>query len=172
VIVRLTTSGHRSGFEADKRAQNQPLVSTNPIWRFLAIAATFVSPRNWTLVTVVVQVFIVAFRARRQSTGWRLCFGGSPTTITLLENRFAVEVNEAMVLAPSSGSFSGAPLPAISATSGRKVSACPIAHLYHPGHSGFCGKWSRVWGVHADLTIGRTASLEQLVGFRDAQRTF
>src|SRR6188508_2789151 len=99
---------------------------------------------------------MVACGASRQSTGCRLCFGGSPTTITLFENRFATEVNDAMVLTASTGTLSKAQLPAISVTSGCKAAACPIAHLYQPGHSGFSGKRSHVWGVHADLMSGRT----------------
>src|SRR5512133_2361538 len=93
-MILLTTSGHRKmSFVFEIRPQNHPLESMKPTWFFRAAAAIGVFPTKSALVILVLQVFIVALRESRQSTGCRFCRGGSARTMTLRETFFMVNVN-------------------------------------------------------------------------------
>src|SRR5918911_5491977 len=105
VIVRLTTRGQNSSVvEPVGCAQNQGSVETYPTPFRLAAAAIAASVWSWTPVPFAVQVFIVAPDASRQSTGSRVWFGSSPTTITLAEYRLSATLSAPIGFTAAGGS--------------------------------------------------------------------
>lgn len=80
-----------------------------------------------------------AFWPSRQSTGCRLCCGGSPMITTFFEYGFIAVVAELTafrVAASPVGPRDPPHDPPISVTLGRMPSAFAIAHRYHARHGG------------------------------------
>src|SRR5690349_20168181 len=116
--------------------QNQPSVSMNPACSRRARPATV-----WSTVVchvhVMVQLFSVAPRARRQSTGSWLKKGASPITTTCRARARIDSIVDLNVLTIESARASIAPAyePVTSITSGCSAAARAIAHRYQARHS-------------------------------------
>ena len=124
----------------------------------LASAAIDASVCACTRVPRPAHVFIVAPGASRQSTGSRVWLGESPTTITVIENRFNEELIAATGPTARNGSRVPARLPMTSVTSGRRPSARRFAQRDHLPHSSVP---PHERGTHRTFTSGTTAQLSR-----------
>src|ERR671923_1225169 len=135
VIVRLTTIGQRSRLVRAERPQNQPRTSTNPAWRLVAALLIALSVCRSTARALGLHVFMLAPRASRQSTGMAGSPGGSPTTITLSDQRrvalIACLIPGRTTLARVLDHFA-----VMSVTSGLRDFDCRSAHLYQAAQGG------------------------------------
>src|SRR5919108_4019455 len=152
------TSGHSClGVDSLVGAQNHPCVCTMPTPARLAFAPIAAFVRSWTFVAAVLQVFIVECSPSTQSTGSRLCPGGSETTITLPENRFAVELRAPTARIARLGPHVRAQLPTMSVTCGCSADARRFAQRYQAPQ--LLRDSSQVRGMQLTLTSGITTQL-------------